>query len=302
MKVTLSFPGPFRLDIALGLAFLLFALQLATGTSLEFAELTFVAVVATVIAVNLLGGLRTLAGWCVALVSLQVFVVAEIAKVYYGEAGQARLEQPLVTMGVIAVSTVSLALGAALCFGFRPRHVLFKPVFDLDLLRAMTVISFLIGLGAGLGGHLSGDNADGSIQLGGVAGLLRRFSSCTPLAIVSGTAYSILQSGGARLFSRYNLVPLLVLGAQGVFYSSKQGMFEPALFLVLTAVTFCFSWRPIHIATGVVACVFGMFVLFPYGQVARNYTRGVTLADTLQRNIDYLRGQPREPRLFSRRI
>src|SRR5215510_11981009 len=104
MKLLLTLPRSLRLDISIGLALLLMILQLATGTSLAFAELTFLAVVFSVMAVNLDGGPRTLAGCCVAIVALQTFMIAEVAKVFYGEPGQSHLEVPLYTMGVMAVS------------------------------------------------------------------------------------------------------------------------------------------------------------------------------------------------------
>src|SRR5580704_9443895 len=94
MKLTLSFPGPVRLHLTVAAAALLMVLQMATGTALEFAELTFIAIIFAVVVVNLTGGIRTVAGCCLAIVALQVFVIAEIGKVWFGEPGQTRLEEP----------------------------------------------------------------------------------------------------------------------------------------------------------------------------------------------------------------
>ncbi|HEY2171160.1 MAG TPA: hypothetical protein VGJ30_16165, partial [Candidatus Angelobacter sp.] len=101
MKLAFSFPGCLRVDASIGLALLLMVLQLATGTTPAFAELTFLAVVFAILAVNLAGGLSTVAGLCFAIMASQVFVVAEVAKVLCGEPGQSRLEAPLVTIGVL---------------------------------------------------------------------------------------------------------------------------------------------------------------------------------------------------------
>ena len=297
MKVTLSFPGALRLDVAAVLALLLLVLQLATGTSLEFAELTLLAVVFSVLAVNL-AGLRTVAGLCFAIVALQVFVVAEMAKVFYREPGESRLEVPLVSMGVMALSMASLCLGALVCRPFKTARVLFRATLDPELLRTMAVLSFLIGAGFLMSGHLAGETEDGAVRLGGVAGLLRRFSGCAPLAVISGTAYSLTTSRGQRLFSVYNAVPLLVQFAIGVFYSSKQGMFEPVFSLVLTAIAFGYAWRPAQLFAGFIAILLVVFVLFPFGQVARNHTHGLNFADTLQKNVDYFSQNLKNPTYF----
>src|SRR5215475_1361638 len=108
MKLALSFPGPLRLDISIALAFVLMILQLGTGTALEFAELTFLGIVFAVIAINLLGGLNTIAGCCVAIVALKMFVIAQLAKVYYRESGQSHLQEPITTMAVMTLSMVCL--------------------------------------------------------------------------------------------------------------------------------------------------------------------------------------------------
>jgi len=248
--------------------------------------------------VNLAGGLRTTAGFCLAIVALQVFVLAEIAKVFYGEPGESRLEVPIETMGVLALSMISISAGALACVPIKPKRVLFPPTINPELLRIVAMLAFLMGLGSMMGGQLAGETEEGAIRLGGVAGLLRRFSSCIPLAVIAGTAYTLLVSDGRRLISRYNAVPLVSQCALGVFYSSKQGMFEPVFCLVLTAIAFGYSWRRSQIALGVVAILLAFFVVFPFGQVARSHTRGLNFADTLKKNVDYFSENLRNPRYF----
>jgi hypothetical protein len=296
MKLRLAFPGPCRLDIAVALALLLLILQLATGTALEFAELTFIGVVFSVVAVNLAGGLRTVAGCCLAIVALQVFVIAEIGKVCWGEPGQSRLEQPFVTMGVLALSMVGLGAACLVCRTFQPKQVLFKPVSDLEMLRVMAILGCLLGLAALFGGRALGESEEGTVQLGGLAGLLRRFTGCTPLAIIAGTAYTVLTSRGARLFSIYNSVPFCCQMAIGIFYSSKQGMFEPLLNLVLTGIAFRFPWRRVHLISAPAIWLVSVFVIFPFGQVARNFTTGVNLADRFNKNVAYFEENLKNPR------
>jgi hypothetical protein len=287
MKFTPNFPRSIRLDISIALALLLMILQLATGTSLPFAELTFLAIVAAVLTINLVGGLRTIAGCCVAIVAMQVFIIAEIAKVCYHEPGQYLLDAPLVTMGVIALSMICLCLAALLCRPFKPRRVLFKPILDPGFLRTMAVVTFIIGTSSYMAGQVLGTTDEGAVHLGGFAGLFRRIGVCAPVAIVAGTAYTIIESRGKRLFSIYNALPFGFEFAVGVFFTSKQAMFEPFLYLALTGLAFRFPWRRLHIVSGLAILFLAVFVFFPFAQVARNYTRGYTLGDTWQKTVQF---------------
>src|SRR5262245_42005302 len=135
----LAFPGLLRLDLCAIAALVLMVMQLATGTLLEFAELTFLATFLAAVAINLVGGLCTLAGWCIAVIALKSYVISQFGKIYYGEPGESNLEQPFVTMGVMAASMVAICLAGLACAWFRPRWVALKPVRDSSLLRKMAI-------------------------------------------------------------------------------------------------------------------------------------------------------------------
>jgi len=295
MTVTLSFPGPFRLGLLVGFPLFVLTLQLATGTSLEFAELTFIAVFFSMVAINLAGGLRTLAGCCLAVIALKVFVIAELAKAFYGEPGQSRLQQPVMTMSVEALSMAALALAAFVCLPFRPKRVVLRPVTDVDSLRTIAVVGFLLGTGSFFAAQVIGVNEDGAIPLGGFGGLLRRLSFCSPIAIIAGTAYSVKSSNGTRILSLYNVVPSLLEFGIGVLFTSKQALFEPFFYLLLTGIAFRYRWRASHLFSGIIVALLSFFVLFPFGQVARNYTRGRNLADTWNKTLAFFDENLRNP-------
>jgi hypothetical protein len=298
MKLTFTFAGPVRLDFALGLALVLMILQLATGTSLLFAELTFVAVVSSVLSVNCAGGLKTLAGCCFAVVALKVFIVAEVAKVWFGEPGQSRLEEPNTTMGVLALSMVALWIGSLVCLPFRPRKVVLPRTLDPELLRIMTILSFVVGTMSGFVAQFLGVTEDGAVAIGGLSGMLRRISACAPLAIVAGTAYTIITSDGRRIFSVYNAVPFLAEFAIGILSTSKQAIFDPFFYLVITGMAFRFPWQRSHLVAGMLSAFLAVFVLFPFGQVARNYTRGPTIRETYRKTVEWLGENIKRPRFF----
>ena len=295
MKFVLSFPGRLRLDLTLGFALLLMVLQLLTGTSLEFAELTFFAMMFAILAVNLAGGLKTLAGCCFAIIALKVFVVAEVAKVLYGEPGQSKLEEPIVTMGVEALSMAALCLASVACFLFRPKRVLLPPAIDPELLRVVAVLSLVIGTGSFFVAQFTGVTDDGAVWIGGGSGVLRRISACAPLAIISGTAYTLIISDRRRLFSIYNAIPFCIQFGLGVLFTSKQALFDPFFYTAMTGVAFGFRWRSLHLVSGILVILLVLFVLFPFGQVARNYTRGPTIRDTFHLTIAFLGENLRRP-------
>ena len=295
MKWVLSFPRTLRLDVSLAAMMVLFLLQLLTGTDLEFAELTFLAFFFSVLGVNFAGGLRTLAGWCVAVIALKMFLIPQIAKVCYREPCQSNLELPLVTMGVIAVSMVFICLAALVTMPFRLPRVILSPVPDVNRLQKMAIISLCVGTGGFLAAQFMGVTEEGAVQLGGLPGLLRRISSCAPLAIVAGTAYTIRVSKGRRLLSLYNGIPFAAEFGIGVLFSSKQALFEPFLFTALTGIAFGFCWRRFHLLAGIGSILIAFFVLFPFGQVTRNYTRGANIRETYKKTVDYLDQNLRNP-------
>jgi len=287
MKLVFSFPRSLRLDIYIALALALMILQLATGTTLEFAELTFLATIFSVISINLAGGLRTVAGCCIAVVAWKVFLVSQVAKVFFGEPGQSNLEQPVLTMGVITVSMAAICLASLACVAFRPKRVVLRPVMDRDTLRKIAVIALMIGMGSFFAAQLLGVGEEGAVHLGGLAGLLRRISACAPLAIVAGTAYTILASQGRRLLSPYNVIPFAIQFGIGVLFTSKQGLFDPFFYMAVTGVAFGFAWRRWHLLTGISIAFIAFFVLFPFGQVTRNYTRGANIRETFKKTADF---------------
>lgn len=295
MKFAVSFPGPFRLDLSLGFAFVLMILQLVTGTSLEFAELTFLAVVCSILAVNFAGGMKTVAGACFAIIALKVFLIALMAKVLFREAGQSRLQEPAVTMSVMALSMAALALAALVCVPFHPKFRVLPRTTDTNSLRAMALLGFLIGTGSFFVAQLAGISDEGAVYLGGGSGVLRRISACAPLAIIAGTAHALIASDGKRIFGIYNALPFCAQFAIGVLFTSKQAMLEPFFYVAMTATAFRFPWRQLHLIGGILIVFLTLFVLFPFGQVTRNYTRGANLRETYRKTIDFLGENVRRP-------
>src|SRR5262249_35250624 len=132
-----------------------------------------------------------------------------------------------------------------------------------------------------------GVTEEGAVRLGGMAGLLRRISGCAPLAIVAGTAYTIQATQRRRLLGLYNGVPAAVQFGIGVLFTGQQALLEPFLYVALTGVAFGFPLRRLHFLTGISSVFIVLFILFPFGQVTRRYTRGANIVETYKKTVDY---------------
>jgi hypothetical protein len=165
----------------------------------------------------------------------------------------------------------------------------------MEVLRVIAMLCFVFGTGAFFAGQVLGTREDGAIYIGGFAGLLRRVGACSPLAIVAGTAYTILASDGKRLFGPYNLLAFWTEFAVGVVFANKQAMIEPFLYVAATGLAFRFPWRRTHLVGGAFFLFLTLFVLYPFGQVARNYIRGPTLKETINRTVEFLGENLRRP-------
>ncbi|MBI1840572.1 MAG: hypothetical protein HYR88_06930 [Verrucomicrobia bacterium] len=255
--------------------------QLATGTSLLFAELVFLFVVLSGLAVNIAGGMRSLQGFCVSMMALKLVVISQVTKALFGEAAEDQLETPVRTMLALLLGLISVTAGMGLARVFHSRRPLFQPDISPEALRMSFWATFVIGFGSFLGVMATGVE-EGALMVGGVPGLLRQLSFCLGLSIVFSTAYVLVTSKGRRLIGWFNALPGGLYFIMGVMSASKQGMSEPLLLVVFTAIGFGFRFSAKHWLAGGAFAAFCVAVLFPFGQVARNYTRGYGFWETLE--------------------
>ena len=290
MLATLRFPipmpdrVPMRWVIAGGGALML--AQLLAGTGAIYTQLVFLFVILSGIAVNLAGGLSRIGGFCIAMMSLKLVIISQVAKSFFGEPGDSRLRMPVTTIGVLVMGLASVTAAVMLVRFVRVRKHLLVTDASLESLRVGAVITFGLGAMSHLGVMGTGVD-DGALQVGGLPGLLRQWSFCLSLAVVFSTAYVIEKSGGKRLLGWFNGIPAAFFFALGILSASKQGMFEPLLLIGLTAVAFRFRFAVAHLVAGVMFLVLAVGVLFPFGQVARSYTRGYGIVETITTTAEF---------------
>ena len=260
--------------------------QLAVGTSLVFAQLVFLFIVMSGIAVNLAGGMSRIGGMCVAMMSLKLVIVSQFAKTLLGEAGDSRLIMPITTVGVLAVGLFSVTMATCVSRLVRVRKHFLSAEQSTDSLRVGAAVTFALGAISHLGVMVTGTDA-GSLQVGGLPGLLRQLAFCLSLSVVFTTALVIQKSDGKRLLGWVNGIPAALFFALGILSASKQGMFEPFLLVILTAIAFRFRFALLHLVLAGVLFVFAIGVLFPFAQVARSFTRGFGLVETVAATVEF---------------
>jgi hypothetical protein len=98
--------------------------------------------------------------------------------------------------------------------------------------------------------------------------------------------------------SLYNAIPFTIEFGLGVLFSSKQALMEPFLFTTLTGIAFRFPWRRRHVLIGLGSALLAFFILFPFGQVTRSYTRGANIRETYKKTVEYFQQNLQNPNFF----
>lgn len=268
--------SPASLLGVLGASFAFLLLVLAGGATAMFALLAFIAVLSLGMAFVIQGGWRTLNGVCVAMLALKFLLVSQLAKVALGEPGDRNLEQPLVTMGVLAVGSAALLIAAGVAQWVALRQPVMGPEWSEDKLRTAALLALLIGTGSYLVLKVAG-----GVRVGGVFGVLKQFLFLQGLAVALGTAWTVVHSRGRRLFSWLNGLPFGVQFAAGFIDAGRMHMIEPVLIVLLTAVAYGFRFRVMHFLSGLLAVLLAYFFLIPFGHLARTETRHETFSANL---------------------
>ncbi|NBV21214.1 MAG: hypothetical protein EBS05_04735 [Proteobacteria bacterium] len=276
------------MDWTLGYSLLILVLQVAGGTNLLFAELVFIFTMLLAFAVNTLGGLHTVSGFCVAILGLKTVVVSQAAKVCYWEPGHLELSEPVTTMLVLVCGLAGIVIAAWLTRPFDVKQPLLTAFQDEESLRIAAWLTSALGFASIVGMIAAGASDDGTIRVGGAAGILRQLSFTMKLAVVFSTAHTLVRSRGQRAFGWLNATAMGLMFAFGLLTASKQLMFEPPLLFAVTAVAFGFTFRASHLASFLALGLLAQVVLFPFAQVARNFVRGYGLVESVEHTAGFV--------------
>jgi hypothetical protein len=296
MNLTLTFPERIHPKFLVASSLLLFTLQLLTGTTLLYAVLIFLFFLITGFTVNALGGLRTLSGFCVALLALKIVIFSQFFKVLFWQAGDSLLENPTRTAAVFITGIAGILAAGVVARPLKYREQILKPIVKPKALLAVSIVTYLVGTGTFLYIDLFGfDPTSGNIEVGGLIGFARQLAIVFPVSIISGTAYSLVSSGGRKSFGLMAALSAATYFLFGLLGSGKQGMYDPLLYYLLTCIAFQFTFRWKHIIVVAVCLVIAVKILFPYAEFARGITRTPTFAETIDRTLAVLREYEENP-------
>lgn len=273
-------------------ALLLLSVQLLVGTKPLFALMVFAGLIVSYATVMILGGWRSLSGFCLAMLCLKFLVISQLAKAAFGEAGDSNLDAPFVTIEAFLTGLIALMFAAIVC-RLVPRG---RPVMTAEWHEESLRFSALVSMSLGLTSFLVIALA-GGIRIGGVFGVLKQFLFFQELAVAFGTAWTIQRSRGKRLFSWLNGLPFAVQFGMGFVNAGRLEMLEPVILVVLTAVAYRFHFRLAHFAVALVFGLIGYSFVIPFGALARteirdpDFHRTLTLTGTfLEDNFVSIRG------------
>ena len=273
MTFQLRWPSRLTLGLTVGGPLILLAAECLTGTDHLFAELIFVFLLLAGLTVHALGGLQSVAGVAVAVLTVRCVLFSQVVKIILCQPAELNLERPHATAGVMALGMAALLIAALLVRLIPSGKPLLQSPTDPATLRKTALILIVMGVVAGLGTAVVGASDDGGLRVGGIAGPLRQFSWILGLAVVASTACVLTESQGRRCFGWLNLFPIALASGIGFITGTKQQMFEPLLFVAMTACAFRLKLRPAHLGAAAVAAAVVVIALYPFAQQARKTLR-----------------------------
>ncbi len=289
MKLEIAIPEKIRFVFLFSGAFALLFFQLITSTSPVYSLLIFLFVVMSGFMFNSLGGLNTLNGFCMTMLVLKIVIVSQVAKVLFRQAGDSFLDVPIITVAVLDIGLVSSYFAALISRNIKFSNIVFKPVHDPNMLRSITVITYVIGVGSFLFINLFGFNQEsGDIAVGGFVGIARQLTILLPFSVICATAYKIIISDYKKSIGVIVIIPILTMFVFGVLGTGKKIMLEPFFCYGLTCWAFRYPFRMKNIAFFSAVVIFAVIVLYPFAQVGRGVTRSTNFEENINKTIDYL--------------
>lgn len=267
------------------LIILMLVLQLACGTEPRFALLVTLFLLLTYLTVKELGGIGTFTGFCVFYLVLQNVLVSQIAKVVFWEPADSLLLQPLPTIGVYvcAMAGIYLAAVAARRLGTLRRRPLFLPITDPTRLMWLAYVSTALFVFQMVFTRTQAVNAEtGAQNSGGFFSLINALALIGPLAMASGTAFTITASRGRRSLGFINGFTILLTLLAGILGGSREGITSGTMIYIATCLAFQFRFRFVHYAVLIGGAFLAVYILLPYALYARSTIRTPDIGKNIQ--------------------
>ena len=294
----IAIPERFTLRQTLAVGGSLLCIQLAEGTDLLFAILTFAYVLIFAISYNVAGGIFYPSGAWILFTATETALIGIVCKALLLQPGERNLLEPNKTLGIYCVGLAGMGLAGWLSKTLRPRTGILANLSTGESLKQSAIGCLIFGL---LLSYITRNAIHETATIGSALNQLDHFMQ---LAILLGTMYQIQKSGGKSSTNWIVWTAGLYLFALGMLNFSKEGMFTPFITWLLPAVILRFNFSKLQIVGAAVVLFFTLYYLVPYsqagrvsrdveGNLANNFDAALGYLGDLEGNTSRL---PREPR------
>ena len=259
----ISVPERFTAGQTLAFALTLMAVQLAEGTDLAFALLTFVYVLLLALAYNAAGGFFYPSGAWILFTGLETTLIGLCYKATLLQPAQTNLREPNTTMLVYCAGMAGMGAAGWMSSLLRPKKGLLAG-FSVGQQMKESAIGCLA-----IGAPLIYIMRNGLHESASITSALNQLNHFLPLAILLGTMYEIKASGGKRSSNWVVWVAGLLLFGQGIAGFSKEGIFTPVITWLIPTVVLRFRFSKVQVIGGLCTAFLMVYYLVPFSQAGR---------------------------------
>lgn len=256
--------------------------ELACGTGLYFVLMMAIAMVSIGISYNLLGGLRTFSGLLFIGFAARTIVISQFAKIFFLEAADKNLENPVLTITVYAVFYFSAMVGIFLYCGFRlrlPRPL--EPATEADASTLYWVSVILGSLSVVVLQIYVVPFAASVSTYGATTSIAQALGPLLYLALVVAVDRRIRQTDGRHSFGLAAFFPWALVTVSAFINSGRTPMLATSVIYFVTCFFRGYRFRRIHYAAALTMVVLLFAVISPLALYVRGLIAGRNLSDRI---------------------
>jgi hypothetical protein len=241
----------------------LLVVQLAEGTEIVFALLTFLFICILSVSYNVAGGIFYPSGAWILFTGLLTAMVGILFKALLGEAGHTHLMEPNTTMAVYCAGLAGMGVAGWLSKRLRPKRGLLASFSVGKQLKQSAIGCLVFGVAVQYFTVRSQDT------IGSTSSALTQLNHFVQLAIILGAVYQIQHTNGRSSTNWIVWAAGAFSFSVGLVNFSKEGMFTPVVTWLIVPVILGFNFSKKQIVGLALGAVFMVYVLVPFSQVGR---------------------------------
>ncbi|MBX3096044.1 MAG: hypothetical protein KF812_04215 [Fimbriimonadaceae bacterium] len=253
-------------------AFLLFGIQIAMGTQLEYAALVLSFTLLAAGTFRAAGGFKSFIGFITFFLAMQHIIFSQWVKVFFLQRPDVIMYVPVSTMTMYNVGMLGLLIGVYILKFLKIGswgRILPTPD-DPEKLLLIAVALVLLSVIRGYIVSRYGIVEQGGLYIGGFVGFWRNLQFVQFMSVAAATAYAIIKSDGKKCFNFLNLTALAVAFGVGIIYGVRNDIVFASLTFVTTCLAYGFRFGVRHyVFLGLLVFLF-LRVISPYALYARS--------------------------------